>query len=48
VLVTNVNTANSLWAHLFIRFDIQAEQGSVELNPHVTIRTFQWPLQPLL
>lgn len=44
-----INIANSLWARLEVRFDIQTEgAGSLLwLDPEVLLRTFQWPLTPL-
>ena len=49
VAVSNIDRANSLWARVEIRFDIQTEgAGSLLwLDPEVLLRTFAWPLIPV-
>ena len=49
VAITNINTANTLFARLEIRFDTLTEGAGSHLwiDPQVLIRTFQWPLASL-
>ncbi len=49
VTLANINRTATLWARLEIRFDIQTEgAGSLLwLDPHLLLRTFQWPLTAL-
>jgi len=49
VVISEINTAQTLWAELEVRFDIQLEGHGTLLwaDPEVLLRTFQWPLMPL-